>query len=457
MEYIEAQLEDHYAGDDDLAVLKTGSHAGFLTYDGIDVNGKRVADEITAEIARLGSEKHRVAKLSIVGYLLGGLIARYACGVLRYSGVFATVAPVNFVTFCLPHVGVLHPGGGGFTTRLYEWAAPRLLAHLGAHIFLGDRAELGDPLLVWMANPQLVFYHALAAFRHRALYSNVVNDKRTCWYTLAILVHDPFQLINNNNVSRFVFEYVEGYAPTVIDIAKPVVVAPPAAPPKGALAEAAAEVAPGAWPHRLVWLRFIVSVIILTPLWGCYFVLTSVLERVKLNRRLERFYLDASNSLHHLYAVADEAVTFADETIDHDDADDDAGDDAGDGAGNDAGDDGAALDLAPTTSAASDIALLRYRCHMTISEQTDGLLELAFDAMSEPPADRGVVAAELDLTPPQRAIVANLNALEWRKFPVIIRHTKATHAAAIVKVNDPAYAEGKTVVRHFVTEVFKSE
>lgn len=434
MEYIQAQLEDHYAGDDDLAVLKTGSHTGFLTYDGIDVNGKRVADEITAEIARLDGDKHRVAKLSIVGYLLGGLIARYACGVLRYSGVFATVAPINFVTFCLPHVGVLHPGGGGFATRLYEWAAPRLLAYLGAHIFLGDCAELGDPLLVWMANPQLVFYHALAAFRHRALYANVVNDKRTCWYTLAILVHDPFQLINNNNASRFVFEYVEGYAPTVIDIAKPVVVAPP--PPRGAPQSAPSlpAASAGAWPRRLVWLRFIVSVIILTPLWGCYFLLTSVLERVKLNRRLKRFYLDASNSLHHLYAVADEAVTFADETIDHDDA---------------------ALDLAPTTSA--DIALLRFRFHMTISEQTDGLLELAFDAMSEPPADRGVVAAELDLPPPQRAIVANLNALEWRKFPVVIRHTKATHAAAIVKVNDPAYAEGKTAVRHFVTEVFKSE
>ena len=36
-----------------LVVHRTESHSGYLTYDGIGVNGKRVADEITAEKLKL--------------------------------------------------------------------------------------------------------------------------------------------------------------------------------------------------------------------------------------------------------------------------------------------------------------------------------------------------------------------------------------------------------------------
>eukprot|EP00955_Chlamydomonas_euryale_P049473 354264-Chlamydomonas_euryale.AAC.2 len=52
----------------------------------------------------------RVTKLSFIGYSLGGLISRYAVGILYARGWLAGgsgggVEPVNFVTVAAPHIG----------------------------------------------------------------------------------------------------------------------------------------------------------------------------------------------------------------------------------------------------------------------------------------------------------------------------------------------------------------
>ncbi|GAV26646.1 hypothetical protein PMKS-000100 [Pichia membranifaciens] len=61
----------------------------------------------------------------------------------------------------------------------------------------------------------------------------------------------------------------------------------------------------------------------------------------------------------------------------------------------------------------------------------------------------------LNMSPHQREIIKNLNQLEWSKYPIYITKTNATHAAAIVRHEDPTFEEGKTVIRHFCEHVFK--
>lgn len=101
MDYLESQIKQIKSlnKDENIITYKTISHGGFLTYDGIDVNGKRIANEITAETDKLTSNGNGVKKFSILGYSLGGLISRYAIGVLYYEGYFEKVLPVNFITF----------------------------------------------------------------------------------------------------------------------------------------------------------------------------------------------------------------------------------------------------------------------------------------------------------------------------------------------------------------------
>ena len=78
-----------------LHILVAKRNSGSFTYDGIELGGERVCQEIEEEIAKLYSETgQEIKRLSLVGYSLGGLVARYACGLLYSKGFFDKIAPV---------------------------------------------------------------------------------------------------------------------------------------------------------------------------------------------------------------------------------------------------------------------------------------------------------------------------------------------------------------------------
>jgi triacylglycerol esterase/lipase EstA (alpha/beta hydrolase family) len=58
------------------------------------VGGERAANEIEDAFQELERKGHKAKKLSIVGYSLGGLVARYAIGLLHHKGWFDKVQPV---------------------------------------------------------------------------------------------------------------------------------------------------------------------------------------------------------------------------------------------------------------------------------------------------------------------------------------------------------------------------
>lgn len=76
---------------DELYLLLAKSNSGNFTYDGIERGGERVSAEIEQEIRDIEKKGTKIKKLSIIGYSLGGLVARYAVGMLNIKGVLDAV------------------------------------------------------------------------------------------------------------------------------------------------------------------------------------------------------------------------------------------------------------------------------------------------------------------------------------------------------------------------------
>lgn len=449
MEYIKSQIELQNSSDTRVICYITGSHAGYLTYDGIDVNGKRICDEILAETKRIETEKTKVVKFSMVGYSLGGLISRYAVGYLQSIGYFDEIQPVNFTTFCTPHVGVLNPGKS-WGTRLYNYCAPFFLAHTGMHIFLTDKKKNRLPLLVWMSDKRSVFFKALKNFKNLALYSNVINDKRTSWYTSAISSRDPFSSMVNENASAYALEFVEGYGPNVVDISKPVKF-------KGDVNDNEQELlnrGKRSVQRKLKWARILINTvkaIIFTPLFVFYLIGLTIFERLKNWKRVTDFFSDTSNNLVHLYKQI--------EATDN-------------------------VDTVQETERTENVTEQEYLMNdferefsEKMRDETDTIVESVFSAMnSDSYKDYHLTTShsatdennldlvnlkgksqtfDLELVDDQVTIIDNLNSLNWKKFPMLIRKTKQTHRAAIFRNEEPTFSEGIIIVKHFVNEIFE--
>ena len=80
--------------EESLQILVAKSIQGDLTCDGIELGGERLCREIEEEIERLAHMGQGIERLSMVGYSLGGLVARYAIGLLYSRGFFEVITPV---------------------------------------------------------------------------------------------------------------------------------------------------------------------------------------------------------------------------------------------------------------------------------------------------------------------------------------------------------------------------
>lgn len=89
---VKALREKH--SDGGLHILVAKKNSGSFTYDGIELGGERVCQEIEEEIEDLALKGHDIKKLSVIGYSLGGLVARYAIGLLYSKGWFEKVDPM---------------------------------------------------------------------------------------------------------------------------------------------------------------------------------------------------------------------------------------------------------------------------------------------------------------------------------------------------------------------------
>ncbi|KAH9755937.1 DUF676 domain-containing protein [Citrus sinensis] len=217
---------------EDLIVHCSERNYSTLTFDGVDVMGERLAEEVISVIKRHPG----VQKISFIGHSLGGLVARYAiarlyerdvteephhasggsrvdeseedsCQKDNLKGKIAGLEPVNFITCATPHLGSRGheqvPVFCGFYTL--EKVAARgswLLGRTGKHLFLTDRNEGKPPLLLRMVSDceDLKFLSALQSFRRRVVYANARFDHIVGWSTSSL--RHPKELPKRRHLKR---------------------------------------------------------------------------------------------------------------------------------------------------------------------------------------------------------------------------------------------------------------
>jgi len=93
LSHVASSLRGEFS-EDILHVLVAKRNSGNFTYDGIELGGERLTNEIENELAELEKKGKNVKNISLVGYSLGGLVARYAIGLLYSKGIFDKLQPV---------------------------------------------------------------------------------------------------------------------------------------------------------------------------------------------------------------------------------------------------------------------------------------------------------------------------------------------------------------------------
>jgi len=163
-----------------------------FTYDGIEVGAERITNEIEQKIEELRAAGSKLSKISVAGYSLGGLVARYTVGLLYTRGVFGTLQPMNFTTFATPHLGVRTPQAG-YRAQTWNFLGSRTLSTSGQQMFLVDNfRDTGRPLLAILADPSSIFVRGLSMFKRKSVYANTLNDRSVPYYTSAISRVDEF-------------------------------------------------------------------------------------------------------------------------------------------------------------------------------------------------------------------------------------------------------------------------
>ncbi|OMO94387.1 hypothetical protein CCACVL1_06034, partial [Corchorus capsularis] len=206
---------------DKVIVHRSECNYSKLTFDGVDLMGERLAQEVLAVVKR----RPEVRKISFVAHSLGGLIARYAIGRLyehsseldpadlyrdssteehtnsssRYikhlcEDRIAGLEPMNFITFATPHLGsrghkqLPFLCGLPFLEKRASQTAHLIAGRSGRHLFLTDNDDGKPPLLLRMVDDgdDLKFISALRAFKRRVAYANANYDHVVGWRTSSI-------------------------------------------------------------------------------------------------------------------------------------------------------------------------------------------------------------------------------------------------------------------------------
>jgi hypothetical protein len=427
--------------EDKLHILVATRNSGNFTYDGIEVGGERVCHEIEEELKRLRDDGTPVKKLSMVGYSLGGLVARYTAGLLEAKGYFTvsdddsedtktiqTLTPINFTTFATPHLGVRSPQKG-LINQAFNVLGARTLSVSGQQLFLIDSfRQTGKPLLEAMTQPDSVFVKALARFRRRTCYANIVNDRSATFYTTSISRTDPFAELHKIQLA-----YLPGYDDVIVDPHDPVAAKPSDAPPAPWGSTLAAN-------SRLLGIGLILPVAVLALLGNAAVQTYTSAQRIALHERGE-----AGVEISGYRSFALEKLEEVRERVEQ------AYEELGGGQKED--------------------YLSRSSEESTGGDQAAGVVNggaIPATSTPSPPApssssDNGWLLQPKTLTPPtptlaltpsQFSMIRAMDALGWRRYPVHIHGHTHSHAAIIARREGEGFREGFVVLRHWLDREF---
>lgn len=424
LDYVASALRKRH-GEDQLYILSAKGNSGNLTYDGIETGGERLAHEIEQTLDDLSSKGQNIKKLSIVGYSLGGLVARYAIGLLHAHGWLEKLEPMNFTTFASPHVGVRMPLKG-ITNTVFNVMGPRTISVSGHQLFMVDSfRDTGRPLLSVLADPESIFIKGLAKFQHRAVYANIRSDRSVIFYTAALSTVDPFQDLKNLNIN-----YVEGYEQVIID--PDVHVLPPAKKePESILSRI--------WNRTkllLIWLPLSTLTILLLPLALTIFFIYAAIQTFRSRNRIRRHGEGKNGALFGRYKVPVlvQNVQHAMEEV---------------------------FENVNTRQApaylSSEASALEAAAEKTTSHiPRPGSSGQSNTETASASVDGSTICPSptLALTAEQFEVIESLNAVGFRKYPVHIHKHQHAHAAIIFRIPKDGHAEGKLVIKHWLDNEF---
>jgi hypothetical protein len=415
-----------------LIILACKNNAASLTYDGIEIGGERVAKEIEDILEELGREGYKIKKFSIVGYSLGGLVARYAVGLLHHKGYFDRITPVNFNTFVTPHLGVRTPLTG-YANHLWNVLGARTLSASGRQLFMiDDFRDTGRPLLSVLSDPDSIFIHALSRFQRRSLYTNIVNDRSAVYYTTGISRTDPFA-----NLDKVNLRYLQGFEPVILDPDHPV----DAASPMNEI--------PSFYQRLQSRSRTFVksaplyiALTLIIPIAVVAFLVNSGVQTFLSRRRIQLHETDHEktgfSNYRISYMVREMRVGLEDAFEHVNSAQQQEYLPAG------------TEELASASIPSSPNAIPADSKEPLLSSTSDIPRLKRETSVSERPSDFPTLA----LTAAQFAMIKALDAVGFRKYPVYIHKSSHSHAAIIVRSPRAAFEEGKMVVRHWVEQEF---
>jgi len=179
--------------------LHVSNSVSFLnSMNGIDFCGEQLRQEVAFQLKNNYSPGTLV---SFVGHSLGGLIIRYALGLLFEDGFFNIYVPHIFMTLATPHCGRLED------TKLWDVVIKNI-----SFIFETGRQITSTESMQILSDPTGIYFKALALFKRRILYSNIKNDIMVYYSTSSITTYDNFPVEN--------YQFLPNY-PNVVDDKEP--------------------------------------------------------------------------------------------------------------------------------------------------------------------------------------------------------------------------------------------
>jgi hypothetical protein len=299
----------------------------------------------------------------------------------------------------------------------------RLLSTSGRQLFtIDDFRDTGRPLLSVLADPESIFIHALSLFKHRVLYTNIVNDRTAVYYTTGISRYDPY-----TDLEKVKLNHVKGYEPVILDPVNPV----ERAPDQG-LPTFYQRIQSGgrAFIRRA---PLYLGLSILLPIVFSIFMVNSAYQTV---RSRQRILLHESDSEGRGFGVF--RVPYLVQDI--------------------------RLGLEETFETANSAQTQDYLLDGSeelVGEPSSPVLaksKTTATVLSEKSSETSVRQPEfptLALTAAQFAMISALDNVGFRKYPVHITRSSHSHAAIIVRSARAAFDEGKVVVKHWLTEEFE--
>ncbi|KAI9800178.1 MAG: hypothetical protein M1833_003505 [Piccolia ochrophora] len=427
MAYLATALREEHSNSS-LQVFVPKTNAGTHTYDGIDFGAERVTHEVEHKLRELQRDGVHIKKLSVVGYSLGGLVARYVVGLLDSRGWFENIDPINFTTFATPHLGVRTPRRGIYDS-LFNAIGPRTLSRTGSQLFaMDDFQESGRPILALLADPESIFIRALARFKNRTLYANIVNDRTAIYYTTSISPIDPFADMNAVQPN-----YVKGYEPNIVDAQNPVT-----SVQQDPVALTIREVGTNIW-SGVRGIPLVFFFVVIFPFGLAFFFAQAGIQYFRSRRRI-RLHNEGHTGIgvgtYRIPLTVQGAVEGLFRNLEQTESQ-------------------GYLPLSPTDSQNPQAGK---RTDSSTPDGSSTSTRLASSPSRSPnPYSAPSSSPEfptLALLPSQFDMIRNLNAVGFTKYPVHIHKVRHSHAAIIVRTTRFTFDEGKIVVRHWLENSF---